>query len=288
MLLNAIVASIAASLTVAGPLAPAEHRLDIDGVQLRYVTSAQGPMHADREPVLLVHGFWDSAAYTWLDTGLFEAAGAVRPAVAIDCRGHGGSDKPHDPALYGAAMAHDLGRVLDDIGADRAHIVGHSMGAHIALRFAVDHPDRVASLTLIGAGAAPAGGDPALMDRIAHALESGPTLRPIIEFIWPGGAPADAEVRAIDAEAFSTNDPRALAAVARAYGALTVTDAEARAIAAPITIIVGTRDPMIDDARRLATIRPCSVVEIDGADHIDVLHRPETAAALRIAIAGPR
>ena len=71
---------------------------------------------------MLVHGFGSSRAQNWKSTGwyggLTEAGFSV---VAMDCRGHGESDKPHDPPLYGHdRMAEDVAAVMDAAGLDPA------------------------------------------------------------------------------------------------------------------------------------------------------------------------
>jgi lipase len=71
--------------------------------------------------------------------------------LAPDLRGRGRS--AHLPAPYGMAThIADLLAVLDHVGADRAVVVGHSMGCHIAARFAVDHPERAAAVLLLDSG----------------------------------------------------------------------------------------------------------------------------------------
>lgn len=70
--------------------------------------------------------------------------------VAYDARGHGESAAPENRSAYEYAdLARDLGEVLDDRGLDKAVLAGHSMGAATAIRFALDHPDRVAALVQI-------------------------------------------------------------------------------------------------------------------------------------------
>lgn len=68
-------------------------------------------------------------------------------AVAWDARGYGESDD-YDGPLDFADFAHDLARVIDHFGAERAHIVGLSMGGRIAMEFAERYPGRIATLTL--------------------------------------------------------------------------------------------------------------------------------------------
>src|SRR6185503_733917 len=72
--------------------------------------------------------------------------------VAMDCRGHGQSGKPHDPGQYGLEMVRDVVRLLDHMQITRAHIVGYSMGGSIATQLLVKHPDRLRTVTLLGAG----------------------------------------------------------------------------------------------------------------------------------------
>jgi pimeloyl-ACP methyl ester carboxylesterase len=76
---------------------------DSSGVEINYVVEGGGA------PVVLVHGFASSLQGNWKDTGVIPAlVAAGRQAVALDCRGHGRSGKPHDPTAYaGTAMAGD-------------------------------------------------------------------------------------------------------------------------------------------------------------------------------------
>ena len=123
------------------------HHFDSDGVKIRYYSGGQG------EALVLVHGFSGSAQTAWIGPGVFGTlVDAGFHVIALDNRGHGGSDKPHDPAAYGVNMAEDLRRLLDHLGLERAHIVGYSMGGKISNAFAARHPDRVITLTLGGYG----------------------------------------------------------------------------------------------------------------------------------------
>ena len=119
-----------------------------DGVTLAYDRVGEGP------PVMLVHGFGSSREQNWKSTGwyrsLTEAGFAV---VAMDCRGHGESGKPHGEAAYGHdRMADDVAAVMDAAGIPAAPLIGYSMGGFIGLRFAVRWPGRAARLTLGGVG----------------------------------------------------------------------------------------------------------------------------------------
>jgi pyruvate dehydrogenase E2 component (dihydrolipoyllysine-residue acetyltransferase) len=112
----------------------------------------QGDEAADREPVVLLHGFGGD-----LNNWLFNAEplSAQRAVYALDLPGHGGSAKDVGAGDAGT-LAGTVREFLDDRGIERAHLAGHSMGALVAAELALAEPDRVVSLALI----APAGFGP--------------------------------------------------------------------------------------------------------------------------------
>src|SRR4051794_14890516 len=95
--------------------------------------------------VVLMHGLTATRHYVVMGSNVLERAG--NRVIAYDARGHGESD-PAQPYDY-VALAADLEAVMDELGVDRAVLAGASMGAHTALRFVLDHPDRVEGLVLI-------------------------------------------------------------------------------------------------------------------------------------------
>jgi len=74
-----------------------------DGVRIAYDIAGEGA------PIVLVHGFGASRVQNWRAPGWYETlTGAGYRVIALDCRGHGESDKPHDSAFYGeSTMASD-------------------------------------------------------------------------------------------------------------------------------------------------------------------------------------
>lgn len=102
----------------------------------------------DGIPVVLLHGLTATRRYVVMGSRVLERSG--HRVVAYDARGHGASDPAPAPAAYGyGELAADLEAVLDAAGLARAVLAGASMGAHTALRFALDRPERVAGLCLI-------------------------------------------------------------------------------------------------------------------------------------------
>jgi pimeloyl-ACP methyl ester carboxylesterase len=116
------------------------------GVRLRYIEQGAG------EPVVLVHGFTNTAEI-WANNGIFQDLSRNYRVIAFDSRGHGKSDKPHDPARYGREMTLDIVRLLDHLNINQAHVVGYSLGGYLASQLLTLHPERLLSATLIaGAG----------------------------------------------------------------------------------------------------------------------------------------
>jgi len=114
------------------------------GQRIHYTVDGEGPL------VVLQHGMLMDAS-SWRESGLVAALSDAYCVACIDSLGHGESDKPVDATLYGQAQrASDIVAVIDDLGYDRAHLVGHSMGAWMAVGVARYHPRRLASLILGG------------------------------------------------------------------------------------------------------------------------------------------
>jgi non-heme chloroperoxidase len=129
-------------------------------VRLEYVEQGR----ADGVPVVFLHGVTDS----WRS---FERVLPLLPpslhAFALSQRGHGDSSRPASGYRL-ADMSADLLAFLDAMGLPSATIVGHSMGASVAQRFVIDHPDRVARLVLMGAFSTFQ--DPGLADFVAASI----------------------------------------------------------------------------------------------------------------------
>ena len=119
-----------------------------DGLTLAYESFGAG------RPVLCIHGFASSGKVNWIDTGWVETlVGAGYRAIVLDNRGHGASDKPHDPErYYPADMARDALTLLDHLGIERSAILGYSMGARISAFLAYEHPERAACVIFGGMG----------------------------------------------------------------------------------------------------------------------------------------
>ncbi|WP_055589129.1 alpha/beta fold hydrolase [Streptacidiphilus griseoplanus] len=117
----------------------------IDGLAVQTHGSEFGPA------VLLLHGFPDSAELWRGQVPVLVDAGYR--VITVDLRGFGASDKPVAVEEYAPArVLGDVEAVLDGLGVDRAHVVGHDWGAVIAWVFASAKPDRVAGLVCLSTG----------------------------------------------------------------------------------------------------------------------------------------
>jgi pimeloyl-ACP methyl ester carboxylesterase len=124
-------------------------------------------------PVVLLHGLTATRRYVVMGSRALERSG--HRVVAYDARGHGASDPAPDPSAYTYAdLAADLHGLLDERGIERATLAGASMGAHTLLRFALDHPERVAGMVVITPAYEP-DGEPDLerWDRLSDGLRRG-------------------------------------------------------------------------------------------------------------------
>ena len=107
-----------------------------------------GEAAGDGPLVVLLHGLTATRRYVVMGSRLLERSGYR--VIAYDARGHGESSPAPDPARYEYDdLVADLLAVIDDAGAERAVLVGNSMGAHTGMAFAMAHPERVAALVQV-------------------------------------------------------------------------------------------------------------------------------------------
>jgi pimeloyl-ACP methyl ester carboxylesterase len=224
-----------------------------DGLDIAYLDQGEG------EPIVLIHGFASTKEVNWVYPGwVATLTAAGRRVIALDNRGHGQSGKLYLPDLYDTRlMADDVAALLDHLGLKRADVMGYSMGARITAFLALRRPERVRAAILGGLGIHLVDGV-GLPASIAAALEA-PSLADV----------TDRQGRTFRAFAEQTrSDLKALAACIRG-SRQTLTEDEARAIAVPVLIAVGTTDEVAGSGAALAALIPnAEHLEIPGRDHM--------------------
>jgi pimeloyl-ACP methyl ester carboxylesterase len=118
------------------------------GLSLAFDDVGQG------EPILLVHGFASNRQTNWIGPGWYDMlTKAGRRVVAVDLRGHGASDKPHEAVAYDESlMARDAIALATHLGLDRPDYMGYSMGGFIGVSAAAQAPDLWGRIVLAGIG----------------------------------------------------------------------------------------------------------------------------------------
>lgn len=116
----------------------------IDDVRIHYEVAGVGPV------LLLLHGMGSDGAQ-WQNRGYVDRFAPHFTVVTLDQRGHGKSSYPDEVEEYTPARRMtDALAVLDALEVPEAHVFGYSMGGLNAIRLAMEHPERVASLVLGG------------------------------------------------------------------------------------------------------------------------------------------
>lgn len=163
------------------------------GIEMRYVEAGE----PGGETVVFLHGYTDSnLSFGPTIDALLERRPDLR-VVAPELRGHGGSSLPPAEECAGAPercfrvedLARDVLAFLDAMGIGRTHVVGHSYGSMVAQVVALEAPDRVASLALIGSSARVVG-NPVIEEFVLGQLIEG-TWRPALDgrgVTWPAEA----------------------------------------------------------------------------------------------------
>jgi pimeloyl-ACP methyl ester carboxylesterase len=224
-----------------------------DGLNLAFIDEGEG------EPVLLIHGFASSSFYNWVQPGWMQTlTSSGYRAIAIDNRGHGLSDKPHDKAVYTPTlMAGDAEALLAHLGIPTAHVMGYSMGARISAFLALEHPARVHDLVFGGLG--------------IGMVEGAGDWSPIAEALMSDDPEAITHPRGKMFRMFADktkSDKIALAACVITSKEEISAQNMAR-ITQPALVAVGTKDDIGGNPHELAALMPHGeAIDIPGRDHM--------------------
>jgi len=239
---------------------------DSKGVQIYFEEHGKG------EPVVLVHGFASRAEHNW-GTAWFGALGAHYRVIALDCRGHGKSGKPHDPVAYGGeTMGDDVIRLIDHLGIKRTLIMGYSMGGRIVTGLLMHHPQRLRAAVLGGIGAATAS---------AQSFDR----KPIVEALLAESVAGVKEQRAREFRQFAEATGNDLKALAACMGSnredFTAEGIAAQKIRVPVMIAIGTKDLLVGNPKSLRdAILGSKLVMLEGQDHLSAPSDPHYKGAV--------
>ena len=139
------------------------HATADDGVRLYYEAAGSG------RPVLLITGAFSSLE-DWHESGVFDALARERRVIAMDLRGHGRSDAPHDVSAYGwPRNAADALAVLEAEDARDADVYGFSMGGQVVVAMLHSDTSRLRSVAAMGVYVPPPGFEPPAAQLVERA-----------------------------------------------------------------------------------------------------------------------
>ncbi len=222
---------------------------DNNGVRIHYQVDGRG------DPLVLMHGTSGSVG-DWYENGWVAGLKDDYQLILIDHRGHGYSDKPHDPDSYGLEISvSDVVGVLDELGIERASYLGYSMGGYIGFGLAKYAPERLNAL-VIGA---------------AHPYERSmaatrkPFTRSMAVYLKLSMAGADSSESDWYRVRKQANDLKALHALTKDRPD---NSDIIQTMSMPCFVYVGEDDTMYEDIRRCAQQMPnAEFLSVPGLDH---------------------
>ena len=227
---------------------------DSNGVRIHYEDRGSG------DPAILVHGFASRAEHNWGITGWYKTLTAHYRVIALDCRGHGQSDKPHDVKAYGGtAMEDNVIRLMDHLVLERVLLMGYSMGGRISMGLLARRPERFHAVVLGGIGAGAGVADPAARKPIVAALLADDKSQVTDE---------RARLFREFAEA-NKNDLKALAAC-MAADREPIAPSQFTRNTVPVLVVVGTKDDLVGKPEDLTIMIPrAQLLKLEGRDHLN-------------------
>ena len=258
-------------------------RLQVGTLEIAWEQAGEGG-----RPLVLVHGYTGSRD-DWREQ--LPRLGALGRTVALDQRGHGESTNTGDARSYSfEQLVTDLVGALDSLEIERCDLLGHSMGGMVALRTALEYPDRVASLVLMDTAPGPVRLLPPEVRRVGAELVRQHGLTALARVMRARGgdpkrpAPAAACEARMGSDVFwgrietklEQMDPVAFMALGELMGSQPSLADRLGEISCPTLVVVGAEDSVfLAPAEELERGIPGAVrVTIDGAAHSPQLENP--------------
>lgn len=225
------------------------------GVRIHFQVEGEGP------PLVLQHGFTQNLK-TWYLAGYVAALKSHYQLIVVDARGHGASDKPHDPAAYELPLrVRDVVAVLDALHLRTAHFWGYSMGGWIGFGMTKYAPERVRTLII--------GGQHPYEQRFARLDGSNPEA--FVETLFGGLGVDIATLPPEEQEELFANDFQALAASRQDRPSL---EDILPTMTMPCLLYIGEADGSFSQAQACVKHIPnVSFVSFPGFNHGDAFYR---------------
>lgn len=240
---------------------------DSNGVRIHYTDEGSGPA------VVLMHGFGVQGDINWRWGGFIARLRRDFRVINMDVRGHGLSGKPRRPEDYGTELAHDVVRLLDHLGIDRAHVAGCSMGGFITLKVVELYPERLLSAAVCCAGWDTLNGEyRALLNTIVEEMDRKRSFDPITHWLDARRRAPKIQCMAVNFFMNWLNDVPAIVNVFKSFEGLVVAEASLRANTVPVLTLIGTKDGLFDIAKRLDEVMANHALAVfEGRDHATLL-----------------
>lgn len=256
-----------------------ERRTSVNDLDISYYEG--GPQNA--ETVLLVHGFGaDKSTWLWFARDLTQRY----HVIAVDLPGFGDSNRPHGSYDVGT-QSERLAAFIDALSIRRLHLVGHSMGGHIAALYAARYPQQVASLALVANAGVTAPQRSAFFQRLEEQgdnpllVESPPQFDQLLDWLFVALPQLPERIhqylaqRAVDD---SAHQRQIFEHLQQRYLPL---EPELPRVNAPTLLIWGDQDRILD-ASSIDVMKPLladvSVMIMKGCGHAPMLERPQQTA----------
>ena len=229
--------------------------VDNSGVNIHYHVEGEGP------PLVLQHGLTNSLK-TWYAYGFVEELQKDYRLILVDARGHGRSGKPHDPKDYDLKLrVNDVLAVMDDLGVDKAHYMGYSMGGRIGFGIVMHALDRFHSLIIGGMSPDVTSGNITPQDRIS-------LLRQGMAHYVADAEASEGPMEAGRKERLLENDPEALIAATTAPRGTDGLENLLPRLDLPCLLYCGDADGFFPGAKEASQVIPNAVfAPLPGLNH---------------------
>lgn len=259
-----------------------EKTLQVDNLEIRYYEG--GPDKA--QALLLIHGFGaDKSNWSRFARFLTDRY----HVIAVDLPGFGDSSRPQNISYDVGTQAERLANFMHELGIGRFHVVGNSMGGHIAALLAARHPQEILSVGLFDNAGVTAPRQSELLQRLSNGEGNPLVLRSVddfpalLDFVFVQQPPLPSRLRHYLAERSlerSAFNGMVFQQLRERYIPL---EPELPKITAPTLLLWGDRDRVLDvssiDVMKPLLQKP-AVAILRDCGHVPMIERPEETAQL--------